>query len=94
MTAPHARVTPAWFFCGQPAVRSDANRSTGNRARAPRGVARRSNGPAVRTSGHSTRSTSSLPSRPPIVPSDGMYGLAVAIGRYVPSAVPRADKTI
>jgi hypothetical protein len=24
MTAPHARVTPAWFFCGQSAVRSDS----------------------------------------------------------------------
>jgi agmatinase len=23
MIAPHARVTPAWFFCGQSAVRSD-----------------------------------------------------------------------
>jgi hypothetical protein len=22
MTVPHARVTPAWFFCGQSAVRS------------------------------------------------------------------------
>jgi hypothetical protein len=25
MTAPHARVTPAWFFCGQSAVRSGSD---------------------------------------------------------------------
>src|SRR5216684_4353760 len=55
---------------------------------------------AARARGKSWRNTSSLPTKPPIVPM-GMPGspltvfaLAMTIGPHLPSAIPRSDETI